>query len=506
LDQHNDTAHAAVADAVAIEHSEVHHLQTVDRPKKLAVAVQCRRHSEATTDSQVAELQASVHSLSQHAHVLARNLDIAVAAVPVALASDTLEAADGQLKTRFETTRSCHCHCHLCCHRHAATTCLDSNELSSFESGDSHSSLSTQRRSKKKTFRNFFFFAEKNRNSTAEKKKKINGRMGNAIQAEREFEEETNNERVDVDGHRRDYICYRPRSAVAKKVSVCLCLHGRGGTGQGLRRTSKFGLDVLSKQCAADTLNDNNNGALPMVLLYPDGLGRQWRCGRRDSDDIDDVKFLQTIASGEAERLGDAFSGRIYCWGHSNGAFMTIRVAQKLPGFLSAIGVVCGGLAAGVHDVGESWSPTPVATLIVVGDQDHLIPIKGGPIGMLRATDDNPSAWQQRKMNKKSSQNGDLVPFEDTLSFFVTLNGLDASSRAETTLAPIDDSDSSRVTRIDYDAPAEAADAQSLVAYRLHGHGHEIPSCPSILPAALVGKCSRNLDTTAVLFDFFARS
>jgi len=129
-----------------------------------------------------------------------------------------------------------------------------------------------------------------------------------------------------------------------------------------------------------------------LIVAFPDGLPvdparppsfltnpKRWNDGStRPGDpvhsDPDDVAFLDAVIAHAIEH-GSADPHRVYLTGFSNGAAMAFRYAAERPGTLAAV----APLAGYCHVVSNPISP-PVPTLYVIGDQDRLIPLNGGPV------------------------------------------------------------------------------------------------------------------------------
>lgn len=129
-----------------------------------------------------------------------------------------------------------------------------------------------------------------------------------------------------------------------------------------------------------------------LIVAFPDGQPvdptrspsflsnpKRWNDGSTRPDDPlhsepDDVAFLDAVI-GDAIEHGPADPTRVYLTGFSNGAAMAFRYAAERPGALAAV----APLAGYCHVVSNPISP-PVPTLYIVGDQDRLIPLNGGPV------------------------------------------------------------------------------------------------------------------------------
>jgi polyhydroxybutyrate depolymerase len=132
-----------------------------------------------------------------------------------------------------------------------------------------------------------------------------------------------------------------------------------------------------------------------MIVAYPSGLNGSWNagvcCAPSNTSKEDDVGFIrQMVAAVEAKVCVDA--NRVYATGHSNGAFMSHRLACEASDLITAIAPASGTLGIPIPDC----KPTrPVPVLHFHGTSDPLVPYGGG--------------------------NGESVP--DTITFWATHDG-----------------------------------------------------------------------------------
>jgi polyhydroxybutyrate depolymerase len=134
---------------------------------------------------------------------------------------------------------------------------------------------------------------------------------------------------------------------------LLLAFHGFGGSGEELQRET--GLDAI-----ADSLS--------FIVAYPDGV-RGW-----DVEPHLDVQFTHDLINHLAGRLGIA-PRRIYVAGFSAGAWFTMRLACEEADQFAAVGIVGATL---YEDRAAQCQPSArITTALVVGTEDHLVPIDG---------------------------------------------------------------------------------------------------------------------------------
>ncbi|WP_230470148.1 alpha/beta hydrolase family esterase [Lujinxingia vulgaris] len=91
---------------------------------------------------------------------------------------------------------------------------------------------------------------------------------------------------------------------------------------------------------------------------------------------VDDAAYLSALIDEATERLA-VDPERIYFMGHSNGGFMSYRMACELSDRIRAVAVVAGSVAA---DPEVCQPNEPVSVLHVHGDEDEVIPYEGGAL------------------------------------------------------------------------------------------------------------------------------
>ncbi len=168
----------------------------------------------------------------------------------------------------------------------------------------------------------------------------------------------------------RAYSKFIP-SSYSKDTSLPLVvlLHGYGATGALQESYMKF-----------ESVAEKNR----FILVYPDGTidssGRRfWNatdaCCDFASAVADDVYLLSILKEMESNYSVDP--KRIYFVGHSNGGFMSYRMACKYPDRIAAIASLAGASFFRATDCGAKSS---VSVLQVHGTKDETILYEGGQI------------------------------------------------------------------------------------------------------------------------------
>ena len=173
-----------------------------------------------------------------------------------------------------------------------------------------------------------------------------------------------------IDAGRGDLPVHVPSSYDGETPApLILLLHGY--TASGAQQDAYFSLSGLVDHYG-------------FILVAPDGTeeasdrrSRFWNassacCNFFDSD-VDDVAYLtRLIDAVKADYAID--DTRVYLFGHSNGGFMSYRMAHEHAGTIAAIASL-----AGADDPGRRPSPTDaVHVLQIHGTADEAIPYEGG--------------------------------------------------------------------------------------------------------------------------------
>lgn len=168
----------------------------------------------------------------------------------------------------------------------------------------------------------------------------------------------------------RAYSKFIPSSySKGTSLPLVVLLHGYGATGAMQESYMNF-----------ESVAETNK----FILVYPDGTvdssGKQfWNatdaCCDFFSAVADDVYLLSILKEMESNYSIDA--KRIYFVGHSNGGFMSYRMACKYPDRIAAIASLAGASYFKTTDCGAK---SPVSVLQVHGTKDGTILYDGGQI------------------------------------------------------------------------------------------------------------------------------
>ena len=267
---------------------------------------------------------------------------------------------------------------------------------------------------------------------------------------------------VRVGGVDRDYLLDTPAKA-SGPVPLVIVLHGGGGNARTM--TPRW-LDTARREGFA--------------VAFPNGVGRNanmgtWNaegcCGFAMTSGSDDIAFIAAMIDDIARqhRIDQA---RVYVTGLSNGGMLTYRIGAALAPRIAAMAVVSGAMFGG-----ETPPATPVPVLIMHGEQDDIVPFKGGT---------SPMALVARSQSK---------PFREVayaVDFWRRADGCADKPAVE----PRGD--------ITVETYARCAKGGEVVFYRLKSAGHGWPG-----PARNVGGLERarydQIDATETIWRFFSR-
>lgn len=164
-------------------------------------------------------------------------------------------------------------------------------------------------------------------------------------------------QRVTIDGHTRDVTVVSPQRLDG---ALLVALPGLTETTAALRAASD-----------ADSLAF----AEGVTIAYLGGYDNSWNagscCGDAVKDKVDDVATIRSVSRAiVTEKHLD--SHRVFVAGHSNGAFMALRLACETRGVYAGFVSVAGALAVDCPD------PTPPSVVFWQGALDTTVPIAGG--------------------------------------------------------------------------------------------------------------------------------
>ena len=293
------------------------------------------------------------------------------------------------------------------------------------------------------------------------------GRIRERIQQRRSAQTtEYPTETIQVGVTARTYLVHLPPSyEKGKPLPLLLVFHG-GGT-PAPRMIRYTGMSDLSDRKG-------------FIVVYPQGTNNHWNDGRKSAPQVDDVAFIRTLI----DHLGKTLSidrRRIYATGISNGGMFTQRLACELSGTIAAIASVAASMP---EDFSPQCKPAaPVSVLMIHGTDDPLVPYLGGQLSV-----------------GSLGIGGRVLPVADTITRWVAHDR--CSTKPVTELLP--DRDTHDGTRVRRDAYSQCIAGTNVVLYTVEGGGHTWPGSIQYLPERLIGRTSRDVSGSEIIWDFLA--
>ncbi len=278
------------------------------------------------------------------------------------------------------------------------------------------------------------------------------------------------NKSITLSDLKRSYHLYVPSTYLKSgPAPLVIALHGGGVTGQKVAILLR--LNPLADQYG-------------FIAVYPDAVDHHWNDGRAldkyrsQRENIDDVGFIAAMIDAIDSDF-DIDQGRVYVTGASNGAMMALRLGCELAPRITAIAPVIGSMPANLASRCAPANPVPL--IMINGTADPLVPYEGGYVHVFR-----------KKLGK-------ILSVQQTVDFWVARNG--CSTKPQVSMTP--DTDPEDGTRVQKSAYSQCTDDAGVVLYTIRGGGHTWPGGNQYLPEFLIGKTSRDLDASEVIWKFF---
>ncbi len=260
-------------------------------------------------------------------------------------------------------------------------------------------------------------------------------------------------------------------------MPLVIALHGRGASGESMIIVTRNGFNDLS----------DREG---FIVVYPDAIEKNWNDGRTDEEandrahreNIDDVGFISALIDYMINNYS-INTGMVYVTGISNGAVMAYRLGYELSERIAAIAPVDGNIPFGS---GADAPPRRHVSVLAINNvDDPVVPYDGGEIY---------SHFRRVKLGK-------VISAEESTGLWVRWN--ECTSGPVVTEEPDrDPHDGTRVSRQEYVNPS---DNTEVILYSVEGGGHTWPGGFQYLPAWIIGKTSRDIDASEIIWSFFKK-
>lgn len=261
-------------------------------------------------------------------------------------------------------------------------------------------------------------------------------------------------------GHERTFL-YMTHASPNGLLPLVIALHGRLGDGAGQDKLSHFSTIAAREK---------------FLLALPDGYSRSWADARGVTPaaqaGYDDVGFMADLIQWFVTNH-HADPARIYMTGMSNGGFMTVTAACKLSDEIAAFAIVGAEVSAGI----DCKPSSPVSGMIIMGDEDPLVPYHGGKMegrGMALSAIQSINLWGK-------------------LDGCITFN-----------TTPLPDTDPKDGTYSTVGKWTGCTNGVELELVSVIGGGHTWPNGWQYLGAWIVGKTAKDFDASERIWSFFA--
>ncbi len=253
-----------------------------------------------------------------------------------------------------------------------------------------------------------------------------------------------------------------PLYSATKPTALVFALHGGGGNARGMEKLTDF------------TPISNREG---FVAVYPEALNGLWKDGvqrtQQDRRNIDDVGYIATLIGTLSQELAiDAT--RVYATGISNGGHMSNRLATELSDRIAAIGVVGATMEkeyANSHSLGA-----PVSVIYFHGTADPLRYFEGG-----------------------GKAGGNTLAARSMTEWWLEKNGCPSTTHLEMLPDVADDG-----TRVNREVYSPCRENSEVAFYTIENGGHTWPGGFQYLPESEIGKTSRDISASELMWKFFS--
>jgi polyhydroxybutyrate depolymerase len=281
------------------------------------------------------------------------------------------------------------------------------------------------------------------------------------------------NQVIAIGGVDRNYHLYVPNNPL--NAPVVFLFHGNGGSYDdmlgltGVKAPYKVWLDIANQE--------------DLIIVVPNGTlsslnTRGWNDCRNDAPrtpTFNDVEFIVNLLDFIKEKY-NSNDAKVFAVGTSNGGHFANRLAQEIPDRITAFASVVASNAANSEC---SDATTNVSALFMNGTDDPILPYIGG-----------------------STENGEVISTEITVSYWVTRNATDTTP-VITNFPDINANDSSTITRYLY---KNGGNGTEVVLFKVNNGGHTEPSISerySSIWLSIVGNQNGDIEMANEVWDFF---
>ena len=279
-----------------------------------------------------------------------------------------------------------------------------------------------------------------------------------------------------VGDRERRFTVHVPASYDGKRsLPIVVMFHGGGGT---------------AKDAMTETGWTEKADEAGFIVAFPEGISpdpskpghfrhnpQAWNDGSKrflaEKMDIDDGAFTRALLDDLAARL-NIDARRIFLTGFSNGSSLTYRLGVELSDRVAAIAPVA---SSGLRLADPLTLKRPVSLVAIHGMADRLNPFGGGDVRGIGRSD----------IDRRP-------PIKESVERWARM--LACAGTPEMLL------DKDGVKALRYGPGTKGSE---VVFYTIEDTGHTWPGGVSLLPQWLVGKTTKKMKATDVIWDFFAK-
>lgn len=273
-----------------------------------------------------------------------------------------------------------------------------------------------------------------------------------------------------VEERNRTFNAYIPFE-LPEQPALIFVLHGSGQTGEIIRALSHFEFDRLADQHK-------------FILIYPDGLAKNWNDCRASADyyankiNLNENLFFQSMIDFMAENF-NADRTKVFAAGYSNGGHMTYKLAYEMPDEFKAIASIAANLPVD-SNLDCTKHNKPVSVAIFAGLDDDINPYAGGLVSVLGNT-----------------SRGSVLSARQSTDYWRSLSGA-SDSVTSYQFPEFDKIKSTSVERLEWQ------NGSGIITrlYSLKGSGHVIPSKTARFPR-LLGPEAGDISGPQEIVEFF---
>lgn len=276
---------------------------------------------------------------------------------------------------------------------------------------------------------------------------------------------------LEVDGLKRTFEYYVPPSYTGDKtVPLLLSFHGAGSSGKGQMRLTNFD-ELAEKEGFIAVFPDST--AMKDGKIIPreeddtgfdpgSGVDKSWKINHSQ---VNDVAFTSAILD-YFEKHYNIDANRVYATGMSSGALFSSHLAVTLPERIAGIGLVTGQMT---ETTAAITPKKPKTVVMIMGDEDPL--------------------YQQRPPT--------ILSNEETIDFWLKANQI-TTEPDFAYLPQTAENDDTKIGRTRYRGGKNNTE---VIYYLVEGGGHTWPGGPQYLPESVIGKTSRHMNASEVLWE-----